>query len=204
MQTKSLVFVVDDDRAMREALANLLESIELRVRCFASAQEFLRFRRPDAPACLLLDVRMAGLSGLDLQRELAAHGEAVPIIFLTAYGDIPMAVQAMKAGAVEFLSKPFRDQELLDAVRRGLERDRETRLRRETTAALRQCYKKLSIREREVMSHLVKGRLNKQIAAEFGISEATVKAHRRHIMEKMNAASFAELVLMAERLHESA
>jgi FixJ family two-component response regulator len=201
MQAEPIVFVVDDDASMREALASLLGSVALRVKCFASAQEFLRFRRPDAPACLVLDVRMAGQSGLDLQRELAAQGEPVPIIFITAYGDIPMAVAAMKAGAVEFLPKPFRDHDLLDAVHRALERDRSTKVRREAIAAVRKRHDHLSAREREVMGRLVKGMLNKQIAAQLGISEVTVKAHRRHVMAKMRATTFAELVLMAERIH---
>jgi FixJ family two-component response regulator len=201
MQPEPIVFVVDDDPSMREALASLLGSVALRVKCFPSAQEFLRFRRPDAPACLVLDVRMTGLSGLDLQRELAAHGESIPVIFITAYGDIPMAVTAMKAGAVEFLPKPFRDHDLLEAVRRALERDRSGKVHREAIAALRKRHDHLSTREREVMGHLAQGKLNKQIAAELGISEVTVKAHRRRVMAKMHATTFAELVLMTERIH---
>jgi FixJ family two-component response regulator len=203
LQGAPTVFVVDDDRSVREALASLLGSVALRVECFASVPEFLPFRRPDAPACLVLDVRMAGLSGLDLQRQLAAQEEAIPIIFITAYGDIPMAVAAMKAGAVEFLPKPFRDHDLLDAVRRALERDRSNRVRREAITVLRKRHEHLTAREREVMARLAKGRLNKQIAADLGIGEYTVKAHRRRVMAKMRATTFAELVLMAERINGS-
>jgi FixJ family two-component response regulator len=203
LQGAPIVFVVDDDRSVREALASLLSSVALRVKCFASVPEFLPFRRPDGPACLVLDVRMAGLSGLDLQRELAAQDEAIPIIFISAYGDIPMAVAAMKAGAVEFLPKPFRDHDLLDAVRRALERDRSNKVRREAIAVLRKRHDHLTVREREVMARLAKGRLNKQIAADLGIREVTVKAHRRRVMAKMRATTFAELVLMAERINGS-
>jgi len=195
-----IVFVVDDDASMREALASLLGSVEMRVECFASAQEFLRHPRPGNPACLVLDVRMPGLSGLDLQRELAMQAEPIPIIFITAHGDIPMAVGAMKAGAVEFLSKPFREQDLLDAIRRAVDRDRAAGAQRAELAAIRERYDRLTPREREVFGQVVRGRLNKQTAAELGVSEITVKAHRRHIMEKMGAATFAELVLMGGRL----
>jgi FixJ family two-component response regulator len=195
-----IVFVVDDDASMREALASLLGSLGMRVVCFASAQEFLQHPRPGNPACLVLDVRMPGLSGLDLQRELAIHPEPIPIIFITAHGDIPMAVGAMKAGAVEFLSKPFREQDLLQAIQRAVDRDRAAGAQRAELAAIRARYGRLTPREREVFGQVVRGRLNKQTAAELGVSEITVKAHRRHIMQKMGAATFAELVLMGWRL----
>jgi FixJ family two-component response regulator len=195
-----IVFVVDDDSSIREAVASLLGAVALRAEFFASAQEFLRRPPADNPACLVLDVRMPGLSGLDLQRELALKGEPIPIIFITAHGDIPMAVGAMKAGAAEFLSKPFRDQDLLDAIRRALDRDRVARAQRVELAAIRERYDRLTVREREVLGRIVRGRLNKQTAAELGLSEITVKVHRRHIMEKMGVATFAELVLMVGRL----
>jgi FixJ family two-component response regulator len=195
-----IIFVVDDDASIREGLTNLLESARLRVRSFASAQEFCRYRRAATPGCLVLDVRMPGLSGLELQRELVATDQLLPIIFITAYGDIPMAVGAMKAGATEFLPKPFRDQDLLDSVQRALESDRVGTLQREEVEAFRKRYRRLSPREREVMACVVLGKLNKQIGAKLGISEITVKVHRRHVMEKMAAPTLAELVLMVHRL----
>lgn len=200
-QSDSMVFVADDDRFVRDALASLLASIGMRVRCFASAQEFLRFRRPDCPACLVLDVRMPGLSGLELQRNISQSAQPLPVIFLTAHGDIRMAVEAMKDGAVEFLPKPFREEELLDVIRKALEHDREARQQRQSTAALRSRHNELTTRERQVLERLCQGMLNKQIAAALGISEVTVKVHRRNVMQKMGAATFAELIRMTEQLH---
>jgi len=197
---EAVVYVVDDDRSVREATGNLLESVGLRVHCFETAQEFLRSPRPDAPACLVLDVRMPGLSGLDLQRELARTSTSIPIIFVTGHGDVPMSVQAMKAGAIEFLMKPFRDQELLDAIQKAMERDRAERRRRMELAELQRRYNSLTARERDVMAHVVAGLLNKQIGAKLGTSEVTVKVHRAHVMQKMKADSLAELVKLAQRL----
>ena len=200
MDAEALVFVVDDDAPMRESLQNLLWSVGLRVEAFASAQEFLRHTRPDVPGCLVLDVRLPGLSGLELQQRLAQVDIAMPIIFITGHGDIPMTVQAMKAGAVEFLTKPFRDQELLDAIQQAVARDRHAREQRAQSEALRSRYRTLTPRERDVMARVVAGLLNKQIAAELGTSEAAVKVHRQHVMAKMGAGSLAELVRMADRL----
>jgi FixJ family two-component response regulator len=195
-----IIFVVDDDPSLRHALTNLLRSVGLHVETFGSAREFLAGPRPDAPGCVVLDVRLPGLSGLDLQRELAAAQLDLPIIFITGYGDIPMTVRAMKAGAVEFLTKPFRDQDLLDAIQHALERDRVAWHWRAALAAVRQCYDRLTPREREVMRLVVAGLLNKQIAAELGISEIMVKVHRGQVMRKMQAASVADLVRMAAHL----
>jgi FixJ family two-component response regulator len=195
-----IVFVVDDDRSIRESLSNLIRSVGLNVQTFASAQEFLISQRPQASSCLVLDVKLPGLSGLDLQQELAKVDVPIPIIFITGYGDIPMTVQAMKAGAVEFLTKPFRDQDLLDAIHQALEHDRRARHRRAKTEKLRSRYSSLTPREREVMALVVVGLLNKQIAGELGTSEASVKVHRQHVMEKMGASSLADLVRMADRL----
>ena len=199
-ETTAVVFVVDDDSSIRDALTSLIRSVGLRVEAFESAQAFLSRPRPDAPGCLVLDVRLPGLSGLDLQRELAAAQVTLPIIFITGYGDIPMTVQAMKAGAVEFLTKPFRDQELLDAIQQAIERDRVGRQQRAELAALRQRYMLLTPREREVMQLVVSGMLNKQIAAELGTSEITIKLHRSQVMHKMRAESFAALVRMSTTL----
>jgi FixJ family two-component response regulator len=196
----AIVFVVDDDLSIREAIQSLVRLEGLRVETFATAQDFLRRKRPDLPGCVVLDVELPGLSGLDLQRELAAHGIKLPIIFITGYGDIPMSVRAMKAGATEFLTKPFRDQDLLDAIQQALERDRAARRHSKEIAELRQRFDALTSREREVMNLVVGGWLNKQIGFELKISEITVKIHRGRVMEKMGAQSLAELVRMTERL----
>ena len=195
-----IVFVVDDDLSIREAIQSLVSLEGLRVETFATAQDFLGHERPDLPGCVVLDVELPGLSGLDLQRELGAHGIKLPIIFITGYGDIPMSVRAMKAGATEFLTKPFRDQELLNAIQQALERDRAARQHSREIAELREHFDALTSREREVMALVVAGWLNKQIGFELGISEITVKIHRGRVMGKMGAQSLAELVRMTERL----
>ena len=195
-----IVFVVDDDLAVREAIESLLSSVGLRVQTFRTAQEFLANPRPDGPACIVLDVRLPGSSGLDLQRELARMEMRLPIIFITGHGDVEMSVQAMKAGAVEFLTKPFREQALLDAIHDALERDRQQRSMRIEVEELRQRYSSLTRREREVLMLVVEGMLNKQIAAKLGASEVTVKIHRAQAMQKMRAGSLAELVRIVDRL----
>jgi FixJ family two-component response regulator len=195
-----IVFVVDDDRSVRESLRRLFASVGMTVEVFATAQAFLSASRPDVPGCLVLDVRLPGLSGLDLQRELSSTNAPLPIIFLTGHGDIPMSVRAMKAGAVEFLTKPFRQQDLLDAIRQAIERDRTARAERQEVAELRRRYDTLTPRERDVLAGVVAGLLNKQIAAELGSAEATVKEQRGHVMLKMQAGSLADLVRSASRL----
>jgi len=196
----AIVFIVDDDQAVRDSLRDLFESIGLRVEVFASAPEILQAKRPDAPCCLVLDVRLPGPSGLDFQRELNERNVIVPIVFLTGHGDIPMSVRAMKAGAVEFLTKPFREQDLLDAVKAALDRDRAGREEARLSAALRARFDLLTPRERTVMELVVTGRRNKQIAHEISASETTVKAHRTNLMRKMQASSLADLVAMAGKL----
>jgi len=202
MSTQDLptVFIVDDDRDVRESLQELLESVGLQSKSFGTAQEFLSNPRTAGPSCLILDVRLPGISGLELQHELKRGRVNIPIIFLTAHADVPMSVKAMKSGAVEFLTKPFRHQDLLDAVQRSLTRDRLVREKQRDTAELRQRYNTLSVREREVMNLVVSGMLNKQIAGELGASEATVKMHRSQTMKKMQAKSLPELVRMADKL----
>jgi len=197
------VFIVDDDRSMRQAIQDLVESVGLRAEAYATGQEFLRRQRTSDPSCLVLDVRLPQMSGLDFQRQLADTGVQIPIIFITAHGDIPMSVRALKSGAVEFLTKPFRDQDLLDAIQQALQRDSAARVQQTEIHALEQRFQSLTVREREVMTLVVSGMLNKQIAAELGASEATVKIHRGHVMEKMQAGSIVELVRMADKLKVS-
>jgi FixJ family two-component response regulator len=200
IEPKPTVFVIDDDAAIRDALQSLISSMKLHVELFGSAAEFLQRERPDVPSCLVLDVRLPGISGLDFQRKLTEANHSIPVIFITGHGDIPMSVRAMKAGAVEFLTKPFRDQDLLDAIHVALERDRARRQQESEMIVLRERFESLTPREQEVLPLVVSGRLNKQIAAELGTSEITVKVHRASVMRKMQADSLPDLVKMAVRL----
>ena len=195
-----IVFVIDDDEDMRSALGNLFRSVGHEVKLFGSAAEFLQDTSPDAPGCLVLDVRLPGMSGLDFQNKLASTNADIPIVFMTGHGDIPMSVRAMKAGAVDFLTKPFRDQDMLDAVTRAIEADRTRRSSQQATAGVRESYARLSPREREVMTLVTRGLMNKQVAHELGLSEITVKLYRGQAMRKMEAGSLADLVRMAELL----
>jgi FixJ family two-component response regulator len=196
----STVFIIDDDRIVRQSIQDLVESVGLRAESFGTGQEFLKRKRADGPCCLVLDIRLPHVSGLDFQRQLADAGVQIPIIFITGHGDIPMTVKAMKSGAVEFLTKPFRDQDLLDAIQQALQRDRTTREQQSEVDNLRKRYGTLTPRERDVMALVVSGMLNKQIASELTASEVTVKIHRGRVMEKMQAGSVAELVRMADKL----
>ena len=197
---RPIVFVVDDDASMRQALSRLFQSVQLRAEAFASPQEFLQSERPDVPSCLVLDVRLPGVSGLDFQTELLRADVRIPIVFITGHGDIPMTVRAMKAGAVDFLGKPFRDQDLLDAVTAAIQRDQKRREQENTVADLRVHFSSLTPREREIMALVASGLMSKQIAAQVGLSEITVKVHRSHVMKKMGAKSVADLVRMADAL----
>jgi FixJ family two-component response regulator len=199
---RPVVYVIDDDRSMREAVQDLIASVGLDARGFASPQEFLEASRPDAPACLVLDVRLPGSSGLNFQQELARAGVVIPVIFITGHGDIPMSVRAIKAGAMEFLTKPFRDQELLDAINAAIEHNRAQRSDAAVLGDLQQRYAALTPREREVMALVIRGKLNKQVADELGVSEVTVKVHRGQIMRKMQAKSLPELVRMGDALRD--
>lgn len=199
-EEKPVVLIVDDDADLREALGSLLRSVDLKVALFSSTAELLSAGRVDAPGCLILDVRLPGVSGLDFQSQLAQSGIGVPIIFMTGYGDVPMTVRAMKAGAVDFLTKPFRDQDMLDAVTAALERDRSRRASDAALTDLRRLYETLTPREKEVMGHVTRGLMNKQVAGELGLSEITVKIHRGNVMQKMQARTLPDLVRMAEAL----
>jgi FixJ family two-component response regulator len=197
------VFIVDDDAGVREELAGLVSSVGLRVECFTCPQHFLRRLAFDGPGCLVLDVRMHGLGGLDLQRQLLRGERQIPIVFITAHSDVPMAVRAMKEGAIDFLTKPFRDQELLDAIRQGLNRDASQAARRAELVLIRGKYAQLTVRQRQIVVRVLNGKLNKQIARDLGLSENTIKAHRRHIMKRMGVTRLAQLISMVSRLTES-
>lgn len=199
-ENKPIVFIVDDDRSIRETLDSLIRSIELNVRTFCTAQDFLQFKRPDAPGCLVLDVGLPGFNGLDFQYKLTESNNALPIVFISGHGDVPMSVRAIKAGAIDFLIKPFRHQDLIDAIHIGIARDRMRRRAQTALLELRDRFVQLTTREREVMLEVIKGRLNKQIAAKFKISEFTVKVHRFHLMHKMKAKTLVDLVRMADEL----
>jgi FixJ family two-component response regulator len=200
--SKPTVLIVDDDAGIRDAISSLVRSVGFQTKLMASVDEFLRVGRPEGPSCVVLDVRLPGRSGLDLQRELAERGVQLPIIFVTGHGDIPMSVQAMKGGAIEFLTKPFRDQDLLDAIQIGVTRDRARLDAESLTAEMRKRFETLTVREREVMAGVVAGRLNKQIAGDLGISEITVKVHRGQVMKKMKASSVPDLARMADKLSQ--
>ena len=197
---KPFVFVIDDDPSLRAALDSLIRSVRLNVRSFGTTEEFLQAKRPDSPGCIVLDVRLPGLSGLDFQREMTKSRIYLPVIFITGHGDVPMSVRAFKAGAIEFLTKPFRDQDLLDAIHLGIDRDRTRRQTEAVVAELRERFGSLTAREREIMLRVVSGRPNKQVAAELKLSEFTVKVHRGHVMRKMKAKTLADLVRMADKL----
>ena len=199
-EERPVVFVIDDDPSVRDGLENLVRSVGLEVQTFGSTEEFLRSKRPDVPTCLVLDVRLPGPSGLNFQRELAQLEIPLPIVFITGHGDIPMSVRAMKGGAVEFLTKPFREEELLDAIQQGIQQDRLRRQDARCIATLRERYRTLTARERDVMAYIIAGRLNKQIAADLEVSEVTVKVHRRQVMRKMLAKSVTDLVRIADKL----